>query len=129
MGRPASIRSFRKLLGPGQPEPDASHSIFRVVLHEGRNREVRRLWNAVGFEVSRLLRVRYGPIELPEGMRPGTVRRADAALIERLDRAAGGREAWPATQTVTPAAPPPPRVARPGRGPARRLLGRSGPKA
>ena len=91
MARPASIRSIRKPPAPGAPEPDASHSIFRVVLHEGRNREVRRLWNAVGFEVSRLLRVRYGPIELPDGMRPGTVRRADAALIERLDRAAGGK--------------------------------------
>ncbi len=114
--------------GPGQPEPDASHSIFRVVLHEGRNREVRRLWNAVGFEVSRLLRVRYGPIELPPGMRPGTVRRANEALIEALDRAAGGRQAPPATQTVTPAAPPVPvRPARTSR-PARRVLTRSGPK-
>ncbi|HEY1492748.1 MAG TPA: pseudouridine synthase [Steroidobacteraceae bacterium] len=113
---------------PGEPEPEASHSIFRVVLHEGRNREVRRLWNTVGFEVSRLLRVRYGPIELPPGMRPGTVRRADEALIERLDRAAGAK-VRAAALSAKAAAPPGPPV-RPARAPrpARRVLGRSGPK-
>jgi len=70
-----------------------SHSHFRVVLHEGRNREVRRLWNAVGFEVSRLLRVRYGPIELPRDLRPGGARPVDPTLIERLaaQAAAGAR--------------------------------------
>jgi 23S rRNA pseudouridine2605 synthase len=114
----------------GAPEPDASHSIFRVVLHEGRNREVRRLWNAVGFEVSRLLRVRYGPIELPDGMRPGTVRRADAALIDRLDRAAGGSGSVAAAAPVPPKPPPPARVRPVPRARApRRVLGRSGPKA
>jgi 23S rRNA pseudouridine2605 synthase len=61
-----------------------SHGSFRVVLHEGRNREVRRLWQAVGFEVSRLLRIRYGPVELPRDMRPGNAREADGAMLERL---------------------------------------------
>ncbi len=68
-------------------DKDPSHSTFRVVLHEGRNREVRRLWNAVGFDVSRLLRIRYGPIELPRDLRPGQSRAADAGLIGRLEQA------------------------------------------
>ena len=71
----------------GNAANQGSHSSFRVVLHEGRNREVRRLWEAAGFEVSRLLRVRYGPVELPPDMRPGTVRRADGATVERLHSA------------------------------------------
>jgi 23S rRNA pseudouridine2605 synthase len=66
------------------PPGEGAHGSFRVVLHEGRNREVRRLWEAVGFEVSRLLRIRYGPIELPRDMRPGDTWRADGGSLERL---------------------------------------------
>jgi 23S rRNA pseudouridine2605 synthase len=85
--------------GPGrfdavEPAPgaadDAQHGTYQVVLREGRNREVRRLWNAVGFEVSRLVRVRYGPIELPPDMRPGTCRPITGELLGRLERATGG---------------------------------------
>lgn len=64
---------------------------FRVVLHEGRNREVRRLWQAVGFEVKRLMRVRYGPVELPRDLKPGGTRRLSPASIERLMAAIPGK--------------------------------------
>jgi 23S rRNA pseudouridine2605 synthase len=62
---------FEQLVAGGRSE---SHSWFRLTLNEGRNREVRRLWQQVGFEVSRLTRVRYGPVELPEDLRPGAWR-------------------------------------------------------
>src|SRR5215469_6181432 len=85
---PARFDRISQESGPRGDE-DASHSTFRVVLHEGRNREVRRLWNAVGFDVSRLLRVRYGPIELPRDLRPGMSRKAEASLVRRLEEAVG----------------------------------------
>jgi 23S rRNA pseudouridine2605 synthase len=67
-----------------QDETDGSHTTFKVVLHEGRNREVRRIWTAVGFEVSRLLRLRYGPVHLPRDLRPGGWRLADEAVSNAL---------------------------------------------
>ncbi|NLS43416.1 23S rRNA pseudouridine(2605) synthase RluB [BEV proteobacterium] len=45
---------------------------YNVTLTEGHNREVRRLWEAVGVQVSRLIRVRYGDIPLPQGLPRGS---------------------------------------------------------
>ncbi|MEZ5456410.1 MAG: pseudouridine synthase [Lysobacteraceae bacterium] len=61
-----------------------SHLWFRVVLHEGRNREVRRLWEAVGFQVSRLKRVRYGDINLPRLLLRGQSQELNAEQVTEL---------------------------------------------
>jgi 23S rRNA pseudouridine2605 synthase len=91
---PARFDRVSQEIADGEPS-DGINTTFRVILHEGRNREVRRLWQAVGLEVSRLLRVRYGPIELPRDLRPGTTRLADAKLIEQLVAVASLQQAPP----------------------------------
>ncbi|MCW9059474.1 MAG: pseudouridine synthase [Gammaproteobacteria bacterium] len=62
---------------------------YHVVLREGRNREVRRLWESQGLKISRLQRVRYGPIELPRRVSPGKWEELDAQGIALLFAAAG----------------------------------------
>jgi len=52
-------------------ERTAGHTWYTVTIMEGRNREVRRLWEAVGAQVARLKRVRFGPVFLPARLRPG----------------------------------------------------------
>jgi len=55
-----------------------------VVLKEGRNREVRRLWEAVGVEISRLVRVRYDQFSLPKWLKPGKSRFLDEEVVVRV---------------------------------------------
>ena len=57
---------------------------YRVVLREGRNREVRRLIESLGKQVSRLMRLRYGTVRLPEDLKPGEWRELDPAGIASL---------------------------------------------
>jgi 23S rRNA pseudouridine2605 synthase len=68
---------------------EGSNRWYRVVVSEGRNRVVRRLWEAVGHRVSRLIRTRYGPIKLPRGLAAGKFRYATPVELAALYEAAG----------------------------------------
>lgn len=57
---------------------------YHVVLAEGRNREVRRLWESQGIKVSRLIRVRYGFLSLPRSLRGGHHEELDVKTMRRL---------------------------------------------
>ncbi|NNF66274.1 MAG: pseudouridine synthase [Gammaproteobacteria bacterium] len=62
---------------------------YICTLREGRKREVRRLWEAVGCKVSRLIRTRYGSIRLPRNLKSGRAMELDARGLEQLYRSAG----------------------------------------
>ena len=57
---------------------------YYVVIREGRKREVRRLWEHFGLQVSRLMRVRYGNIILPKSLRKGRSKDLEPADVEQL---------------------------------------------
>ncbi|QPG04703.1 23S rRNA pseudouridine(2605) synthase RluB [Salinimonas marina] len=56
---------------PRKNDDESMNQWFNVTLQEGRNREVRRLWESQEVQVSRLIRVRYGPIELQKRLPQG----------------------------------------------------------
>ena len=78
---------------------EGSNCWYRVTISEGRNREVRRMMEAVGHAVSRLIRIRYGAMVLPHGLRRSTFMELDDADIRALTHAANkadsSREATP----------------------------------
>ncbi|MEP7314825.1 MAG: pseudouridine synthase [Pseudomonadota bacterium] len=79
------LARFDSIVVHGRSE---GHSWYRVGLHEGRNREVRRLWEAAGYEVSRLKRIAYGPFTLPEDLGVCQWRLASPAAVAAADGAA-----------------------------------------
>ena len=66
-------------------ERPGANAAFKVILREGRNREVRRMWTAVGHEVVQLSRTRYGPVELPPDLRPGQWRAVPMAVMGAVE--------------------------------------------
>ncbi|MCL4744718.1 MAG: rRNA pseudouridine synthase [Burkholderiaceae bacterium] len=63
---------------------DGANHWYRVVIAEGRNREVRRMFEAVGLTVSRLVRIRFGPVGLPREVSRGRwieLPRGDVAML------------------------------------------------
>ena len=81
-----------------QGEQTETHTWYTVTLMEGRQREVRRLWEHVGAQVARLKRVRYGPVFLPASLRRGRWERLSAADHRLLRREAGLSAAQPLLQ-------------------------------
>ena len=62
---------------------------YHVTLKEGRNREVRRMWESLGITVSRLSRIRYGVVELPRGQKPGRWEELDEKGMQELYASVG----------------------------------------
>jgi 23S rRNA pseudouridine2605 synthase len=95
-----------------QTRIEGTHAWYRVVLREGRNREVRRLWQAIGSDVSRLVRIRYGSVQLPRELAAGSWQLLDTAQYAELTLA--GSKATKMSGAPKPAAakaataPPPP---------------------
>lgn len=81
-------------------ESQAANGWYRVSLSEGRRREVRRLWESQGVRVSRLIRLRFGPVRLPPGLRQGQIRELDAAEMARLCRAVDLEPGGPSRRAV-----------------------------
>ena len=89
---------------------DGANCWYRVTIAEGRNREVRRMFEAVGHAVSRLIRIRYGSMLLPKGLKRGAWIELSEADIALLTRASSGE------RTSSRRASPPDRQPPVGRG-------------
>jgi 23S rRNA pseudouridine2605 synthase len=63
---------------------EGANGWYHVTLTEGRNREVRRLWESQGYEVSRLIRIRYGKLLLPRALARGQFIELPVKEVERL---------------------------------------------
>ena len=80
---PAAFDSIRAQGGEG-----ANHW-YQVIIREGRNREVRRLFEAFQLPVSRLMRVRFGPVNLPPRVKRGTMLKLEQKQVVDLLEWAG----------------------------------------
>lgn len=94
---PGAIRRLREgiELDDGVTSPAqvsrVSEGLLRIVIHEGRNRQVRRMCAAIGHEVTRLVRTRIGPLQ-DATLSPGASRQLSLAEVRRLMEAVGMTE-------------------------------------
>ena len=79
-----------------------SHEWFQVTVKEGRNREVRRLWESQGCQVSRLKRIRYGKVELPQPLLRGQSQELADEKVQALRTELGLEDGTPAALTLLP---------------------------
>jgi len=79
---------FLSLEPVSEKKQEGSNRWYRVVLAEGRNREVRRMVEAAGGRVSRLMRVRFGPVTLPLDLAPGRSLELGSAAVAEIVQAA-----------------------------------------
>ncbi len=86
-------RAAFESIEPLSPEDGAANEWYRVRLREGRRREVRRLWESQGVQVSRLIRVQFGPVQLPPGLRQGRHVALKPGEVRELCRLVGLDEA------------------------------------
>lgn len=104
---PAKFEKVWRSDGPGDDEEKGDSPLFsdekrgqspanrwfQVVVKQGRNRLVRRLWESQRCQVSRLIRVRYGPVELGRGIRSSGYRELEPHEVRALSRAVGLQDA------------------------------------
>ena len=89
---------------------------YRVVLKEGRNRVVRRMFEALGLQVSRLMRVRFGIVSLPPRLKRGNwveLKESEISQLTRSGRAARSPSAQRGTISARPACAPVSRNTKP----------------
>jgi 23S rRNA pseudouridine2605 synthase len=91
---PSALRRLREgveledgMTAPAQVSR-VSEGLLRIVIHEGRNRQVRRMCAAVGHEVTRLVRTRIGPLQ-DATLSPGVSRQLSLNEVRRLMEAVG----------------------------------------
>lgn len=96
---PAKFEKISRL----KSDDESMNNWFRVTIKEGRNREVRRMWESQGVQVSRLQRVRYGDFQMPRNLRKGKTEPLTWKQINQLLKSVDlPEEARPDQRTAAP---------------------------